>query len=230
MAKKVKKKFRIKWIPFLSLIATLTVLYFCYELLISFRITNIYIEDNNILRDQEIIDLAGIGDYPSFLKTSSKTIQKKIEKNPYIINAMVKKKFFGQVIIKVEEATPLFINIDGKLVLSNGQEVENEKKLVLASLLNYTPDTKYEELIKKIARVDEDIKIKISEIKYEPTERDKDRFLLLMDDGNEVYLTLTKFEHINYYDKILEELNLECQKGVLNLDSGNHFELKEKIC
>ena len=230
MSKKVKKKIKIKWGPFFILCIALLSLYFCYELLISFRITNIYIENNNILKDQEIIELAGISDYPSFLETTSKSIEKRVEDSPYITNVSVKKKLFGQVILKVEEAIPLFINSEGKMVLSNKKEVENDRNLVLTTLLNYTPDTKYEKLIEELTKTLEDVRLKISEIKYEPTERDKDRFLLLMDDGNEVYLTLTKFDRINYYDNILEELNLECQKGILNLDSGNHFELKEKIC
>ena len=230
MSKKVKKKIKIKWLPFFILCIALLSLYFCYELLISFRITNIYIENNHILKDQEIIELAGISDYPSFLKTASKSIEKRVEDSPYITNVSVKKKLFGQVILKVEEAIPLFINSEGKMVLSNKKEVENDRNLVLTTLLNYTPDTKYEKLIEELTNTLEDVRLKISEIKYEPTERDKDRFLLLMDDGNEVYLTLTKFDRINYYDNILEELNLECQKGILNLDSGNHFELKEKIC
>lgn len=230
MSKKVKKKIKIKWVPFFILCIALLSLYFCYELLISFRITNIYIENNNILKDQEIIELAGISDYPSFFKTTSKSIENKVRNSPYITNVSVKKKFFGQVILKVEEAIPLFINSEGKMVLSNKKEVENDRNLVLTTLLNYTPDTKYEKLIEELTKTLEDVRLKISEIKYEPTERDKDRFLLLMDDGNEVYLTLTKFDRINYYDNILEELNLECQKGILNLDSGNHFELKEKIC
>ena len=230
MSKKVKKKIKIKWVPFFILCIALLSLYFCYELLISFRITNIYIENNNILKDQEIIELAGISDYPSFFKTTSKSIENKVRNSPYITNVSVKKKFFGQVILKVEEAIPLFINSEGKMVLSNKKEVENDRNLVLTTLLNYTPDTKYEKLIEELTKTLEDVRLKISEIKYESTERDKDRFLLLMDDGNEVYLTLTKFDRINYYDNILEELNLECQKGILNLDSGNHFELKEKIC
>lgn len=230
MAKKVKRKIKIKWMPFFMLCVAFLSLYFCYELLISFRITNIYIENNNVLKDQEIIELAGISDYPSFLKTTNKSIEKKIKKSPYIKNVSVKKKFFGQVILKVEEAIPLFISTEGKVVLSNEREVDNDKNLVLATLLNYVPDTKYKKLIEKFTGIIEDIRVKISEIKYVPTERDKDRFLLLMDDGNEVYLTLTKFDRINYYDVILEELNLECQKGILNLDSGNHFEVKEKIC
>lgn len=230
MSKKVKKKIKIKWVPFFILCIALLSLYFCYELLISFRITNIYVEGNTLLKDQEIIELAGISDYPSFFKTTSKSIENKVRNSPYITNVSVKKKFFGQVILKVEEAIPLFINSEGKMVLSNKKEVENDRNLVLTTLLNYTPDTKYEKLIEELTNTLEDVRLKISEIKYEPTERDKDRFLLLMDDGNEVYLTLTKFDRINYYDNILEELNLECQKGILNLDSGNHFELKEKIC
>ena len=230
MSKKVKKKIKIKWVPFFILCIALLSLYFCYELLISFRITNIYVEGNTLLKDQEIIELAGISDYPSFFKTTSKSIENKVRNSPYITNVSVKKKFFGQVILKVEEAIPLFINSEGKMVLSNKKEVENDRNLVLTTLLNYTPDTKYEKLIEELTKTLEDVRLKISEIKYEPTERDKDRFLLLMDDGNEVYLTLTKFDRINYYDNILEELNLECQKGILNLDSGNHFELKEKIC
>lgn len=230
MSKKVKKKIKIKWVPFFILCIALLSLYFCYELLISFRITNIYVEGNTLLKDQEIIELAGISDYPSFFKTASKSIENKVRNSPYITNVSAKKKFFGQVILKVEEATPLFINSEGKMVLSNKKEVENDRNLVLTTLLNYTPDTKYEKLIEELTNTLEDVRLKISEIKYEPTERDKDRFLLLMDDGNEVYLTLTKFDRINYYDTILEELNLECQKGILNLDSGNHFELKEKIC
>ena len=46
-----------------------------------------------------------------------------------------------------------------------------------------------------------------------------------MDDGNSVYLTLTKFEQINYYDEVLPQL--EGKKGILYLDSGNHFEIME---
>ena len=230
MSKKVKKKIKIKWGPFFILCFALLSLYFCYELLISFRITNIYVEGNNILKDWEIIELAGISDYPSFLETTKQSIEKNLNKSPIIIDTSVKKKLFGEVILKIEEAIPLFINSEGWVVLSNKKEIENDRNLILMTLLNYTPDTKYEKLIEELTNTIEDVRLKISEIKYEPTERDKDRFLLLMDDGNEVYLTLTKFERINYYDNILEELNLECQKGILNLDSGNHFELKEKIC
>lgn len=73
--------------------------------------------------------------------------------------------------------------------------------------------------------VDKSILGKISEISYQPNEFDKDRFLLLMDDGNSVYLTLTKFEMINYYNEVLGQL--EGRRGILYLDSGNHFKIME---
>ena len=67
---------------------------------------------------------------------------------------------------------------------------------------------------------------KISDIEYKPNDYDKDRFLLYMDDGNMVYLTLTKFKMINHYNEVLTQL--ENHKGILYLDSGNYFEIKEK--
>ena len=42
---------------------------------------------------------------------------------------------------------------------------------------------------------------------------------------NYVYLTLTKFKMINYYNKVLTQL--DGRKGILYLDSGNHFQIRE---
>ena len=90
--------------------------------------------------------------------------------------------------------------------------------------MNYVPDTKYDMLINGIKKIDKDILGKVSEITYTPNEFDKDRFLLYMDDDNSVYLTLTKFRMLNYYNKVLTQL--DGKKGVLYLDSGNHFQIK----
>ena len=91
--------------------------------------------------------------------------------------------------------------------------------------MNYVPDDKYDTFISKMALIDKGILGKISDIEYTPNDYDKDRFLLYMDDGNMVYLTLTKFKQINYYNEVLEQL--EGRKGILYLDSGNHFQIKE---
>ena len=63
----------------------------------------------------------------------------------------------------------------------------------------------------------------ISEIKYVPNDIDDERFIFTMNDGNYVYITLTKISSMNEYIKILG--TLDGKKGILNLDSGNYFEI-----
>ena len=46
-----------------------------------------------------------------------------------------------------------------------------------------------------------------------------------MNDGNQVYITLTKTDELNYYVDIVKKLG--GKKGILNLDSGSYFEVKE---
>jgi len=228
MEKKVKKRIKIKMLPVIIVLIIALVCYLGYSIMVDLPIKNIYISGNNILSDQEIIDLAKISDYPSFIKTTDKKINNNLKKSPYIKNIKITRKIFNQLYIKVEENIPYFINTDNLLVLSNSKEIENDRSIVVPTLVNYTPDVKYEELIKQIKKIDIDIWNKVSEIKYDSTEQDKDRFLLYMNDGNLVYLTLTKFNKLNYYNDITGEFS--CKKGILNLDSGNHFEIKEDNC
>lgn len=228
MEKKVKKKVKIKVLPFLIALIVIVILFFLYRFVVSLPIKNIYIIGNSILSDQEIIEIIGIRDYPSFVKTTKKQIKSNLMKNDYIDDVKVKKSFFNQITIEIDEAKALFTDGENILVLSNKKKVENNKNIIVPTLINYTPDTKYEALIEKMSKVNSDILVQISEIMYEPTEQDKDRFKLYMNDGNIVYLTLTKFNMIDYYDSIVSEL--ECKKGILNLDSGNHFETKIDNC
>ena len=65
-------------------------------------------------------------------------------------------------------------------------------------------------------------KNQISEIIYTPSEYDNTRFLLYMNDGNHIYINISKLDNLNYYSEIYPTLN--GKKGTLYLDSGNHFE------
>ena len=47
-----------------------------------------------------------------------------------------------------------------------------------------------------------------------------------MNDGNYVYVTLTKLSKINEYKSIIE--SVENKKGILYLDYGNYFVPKEQ--
>ena len=220
---KIKKgKKLLVFILFLVILALiLGTLYFCCDT----RIRNIYIYGNNITSDQEIIDMANLTDYPDFFTTLSSTIKKKILKNPYIKNVKVKKSIFLGIHIYVYEYKPLFINNnDNKIVLENGKEINNNSNMVLPELINEVNEEKLQEFIEKYTKIEDKVANKISEIKYEPTEYDKDRFLFYMNDQNYVYITLTKIEYINKYNEMIKKF--EGKKGILYLDSGNYFEIK----
>lgn len=225
--KKMKKKVKIKVLPILILIIIIGLLVGTYYLLSLIPIQNIYISGNTYLTDQEVIELAGIEDYPSFLQTTISSMKKNIKKSDYIYTVSIKKKLLAKVYLKVEERNLLFrIEDTGKIVLDNQQEIDDNGKYQLPLLLNYVPDTKYVDFIKGMNQVIPNVKNQISEIRYYPNEQDEDRFLLYMNDGNSVYLTLTKFKQINYYEDVLEKL--EGKKGILYLDSGNHFQIMEE--
>lgn len=226
MPKKVKKIRKIKTKPIIITIVSIIVIFGVVYLLSLFPITNIYIKGNNYIDDWSIITEAGIDNYPSFALTSTSKIKKKLNKNPYIKSVNVRKKLFGKIIIEVEENKILFRNTDNKIVLEDGSEIDdNLSNTTVPLLLNYIPDTKYETFVDKMKQINDDILLNISEIRYYPNTQDDDRFLLHMNDGNYVYLTLTKFKQINYYEDVLDQL--EGKKGILYLDSGNHFKVME---
>ncbi len=227
MAKKIIKKKKLKVFRLLLILIILGAFFFgTYEYL-NTKTKNIIITGTTYLKDDYILSLAKLENYPSFYRTTSLSIKKKLEKSPYIKTVKVKKSFYHVITIQIKENEPLFIvDSSQKLVLENNQEIELDSEISLfrvPRLMNYVPNTKYNNFKKNLAKIDSSILGKVSEITYLPNEFDKDRFLLYMDDGNSVYLTLTKFKMLNYYNKVLNQL--DGKKGILYLDSGNHFKI-----
>lgn len=220
----VKKKRRINY---KRVIVVLLLLYFVIYFIIQILktpIKNIYVENNAFLSDQEIIDAAKVSNYPSIF-TLDMTIENNLKKDIYIKNAKVYKKNFTELHLVVEENYPLFINNNtSKTVLLNKMEVD--RKFSVATLINYVPDTIYNTFVTKVGEVNKDILMRISEIEYRPNSVDEERFLLAMNDGNYVYLTLSKFTQINNYIDIIKSVGNK--KGILYLDSGGYFELMEE--
>lgn len=225
---KIKKKKRLKLIPFLLFVIVIAGIIFLIDILLDTSIENIVIKGNKIVTDQQIIDEAGLSNYPSFYKTTSYSIKKSLEKNSFIKEVKIKRSFYHVLTIEVSEHKVLLKKeTTGKLVLENMNEVTTDQEIpyTVPRLVNDVPKNKYSELLKNLLKVKNNVRISISEFYYDPNEFDKDRFLLYMDDGNSVYLTLTKFRMINYYNEVLPQL--DGKKGILYLDSGNHFQIME---
>ena len=226
--KRKKRGFRI----FLVILFFTVLIGFIFLLLGAYvfetKIKTIVVHDNNILTDEEIIALAELENYPNFYLTTSSSIEKNIEKSDFIEKVEVKKNLFFEVDIYVTENKPLFIREDtDKIVFQDGQEIanSNEYNLDIPHLVNYVPDTKYSDLLKKMNSINYKIVKKISDIRYYPNKYDEDRFLLYMNDSNRVYINLPKFKSLNKYDEMVTKF--EGKTGVLYLDSGNYFEIDD---
>lgn len=215
-----KRRLKVKKILVTILIMGILVLSFLY--IKRLPITNIYIVGNNILSDKEIIDISGIGNYPSFITTLGSNIKDKLMENNYIKEIKVQKKIWGKVYIYVTEKKVLALYND-KLLLEDGLLVDNNYNVMSAPILIGDITSIKEKFIKKFSLVDNDVLLKISEISYVPNEVDSERFSLKMNDGNLVYITLPKITKINKYNSIYS--GLEGKKGIIYLDSGNHFEI-----
>lgn len=222
--KKVRKKRRIKFKALFIFLLVLCFLGIIVMGLLSRPITNIYISGNKILSDQEIIDIARLSNYPSTFNNPSILIKRRLKNNNLIYNASVKKKLFTKVYIEVIENTPLFYDSSSnKTVLFDKTMVDDN--FDCAILINYVPDTIYDKFITKMSELNDEVLERISEIKYDPNDVDDERFLFMMDDGNYVYLTLSKLSSVNNYVSIIK--NFESKKGILFLDSGEYFQILE---
>lgn len=227
MAKKKVKKRKFNFIKFLLFIITVILFFYLSITFLKLPIKNIVILNNNYLTDEEIIETAKIQDYPSFIRTFKLTMKRRIKKLKLVKNVKIQKRLNGKVIINVEEYKVLYlVRSTGLYKLEDGTDLEIENDLSgVPTLINYCPDEIIEKLVKKFSTLDKDVIAKISEIEYNPTDYDDERFILYMNDENLVYITLNKIKEFSKYIDI--KTQLQGKKGILYLDSGNYFEIKE---
>lgn len=222
MAKR-KKKRKLKLVRVLFFIIILGIILYGVSLILDLKVSNVIVKGNTLYSDWDIIKMAGLDDYPSTFENPSSVIERRLEDDDYIKSAHVSKRWFTQVVIEVDENLPLFYYLPKeKTILENKGEVSDN--FPVPTVINYVPDKIYSKLVKSISNINYDIIKRISEIRYDPNEVDAERFFLVMNDGNNVYLTLEGFEKIDNYLDIIKEF--DNKKGTLYLDSGEYFEVR----
>ena len=226
---KKKKKNKKRKLRVFRVIKTFFVL--CIVLLVIYLITLIptrgyYVTNNNYYSDDEILDILKLNNKSSFLLTSQSSINSKVKKNEILKKVKLHKKLYLEFELEVLENKIMFYDLkNNKSVLEDGTKVNIKNKNYIVLTNEIKDKNIYKKLAKKMLKIDDDILDIISEIKYDPNEVDNERFLFSMNDGNYVYITLSKIKKINSYEKIVE--SIKDQKGILYLDYGNYFVPKE---
>ena len=90
--KKVKRRLNIKALIVLILVIYLVFMMIYYFL--SMPIKNIYIKGTTYISDNEIIEAAGIKDYPSIIKLNSFKMKKNIKKLDYVDDVKIRRNIF----------------------------------------------------------------------------------------------------------------------------------------
>ena len=225
MKKRVKRKFNP--LKFLSFIAFIIICYFLTMYLLDIKTKNIVVLNNNYYSDEKIIETAGIENYPKFILLNTNKIKKKLLKLDLIENVTNKKNWNFVLELTIKEKKILYlVRSENKYRLSDNKLYDLDDVLSVPTLINYIPESNEKKFVNAFKNIDNNIISMISEIEYSKTSYDSDRFLLYMNDGNMVYVTTTKLKSLNKYVDIVSKL--ENKKGILYLDSGNYFEIKEK--
>ena len=193
---------------------------------LNLRITQIEIIGTNNITDTEIIEAAGIKDYPKIFSPALFNIKNKISTLELVNNVKIKKNLYGKLTIIIDEASVLFYNkTNDKIVLSNQKEVQySNKYLGIPTLINYVPEEIYKDLINGLTKITPDVLRMISEIEYSPSltqkgeDIDNTRFLLRMNDTNTVYMNTVNIEKLNKYIEITSVNS--STRGILYLDSS----------
>lgn len=227
MARKKKKKRVLKVKNILIFVGILFLFGYLFYYGLTMPVKNIYISGNKILSDDKIITLAKLEDYPSFLLTFSSDIKGNLLQSDYIKEVNIIKNFGNVIEIEIEEYKVLaMVAKENKIIISNGEKLDNIYELTdVPILINEIDSSEYAEFIKMFSRIDNDVLRQISQIEYSPVLVDNERFLLYMDDGNLIYVTLTKIDKLNKYNSI--KAKMDGRMGIIYLDSGDYVELKD---
>lgn len=226
MGKKKKRRKRLKIksvLIFLLFILMIIGFFFALSLI---KVRTYYVYDNNYLDDNEILNILKLNKETSFVTINTPMEKSLAKKSKLIKDVKIKRTLDFEIKVYIKEYNIMFYDsTKKKTILENKEEVDYIDNNAPV-LINEISDKKiYNKLISKMNKINKNTLSMISEITYSPNGIDKERFLLSMNDGNYVYVTLTKLSKINDYKSIID--SVENKKGILYLDYGNYFVPKE---
>ncbi|HLR69862.1 MAG TPA: FtsQ-type POTRA domain-containing protein [Pseudogracilibacillus sp.] len=193
----------------------------------------IEVSGNNYMKEKEVIKLSGLTTDTNIWVYNKKSITDSIKEHPMIEDIEIKRKLPQTVHIKVKEQNVVgYIQNDLAFqpVLENGMivttgDITNKGD---GPLLNNFDDEQYlQRIATELSKIPDDIFNLISEVTWQPTEKNKYRIVLYMNDGYVVHATIRNFANkMAIYPSIVSQLNPE-DKGIVHMGVGTYFEKLE---
>ena len=193
-------------------------------------IKHIEVIGNEVISEKEVIERSGLSSDTNIWVIHQSQVIEHLKKQPIIKDVEVKRKLPQTVQIKVTEHHVIgYIKNDLQYhpVLENGMIISTVHIPYTGDkpLLHQFDDEQYlQRIASELSEVPEHIFQLISEIKWEPTEKNKYKIVLYMNDGYIVHATLRDFaSKMATYPSIVAQLEPD-EKGIIHMGVGTYFE------
>lgn len=207
--KQKKRKRRNKRIARFALLVSLIVLVVFYLTSDLSKVKSLTIKNNVHYSDSQILELAGIDYDSNYILTMSLYVNYKLEKNPLIADAKLKKNLHGGFTIYIEEEKVIgSLKENPELLLIQGKGIENISNISLKSIprIGAFTDEQLLKLNESFENVDSKVLTMISEILPHAETYNSEMVRIVMNDGNRITSSYDGISLINNYKKILPQL------------------------
>lgn len=223
-----KKRLRLKLKPLITILIFILVVVSFFNYFKNLTIKNIVIKGTTNISDISVIEATNIKDYPHIYSLSKKNMKEQIKTIPLVEDVKVKRNIFGTLTINIKEEKILFYyKYNQKFITSNGNSLESTNYYGYPTLINFTPDTIFDDLVASFNKIDYNIIKMINEIEYTPYKSaegvviDSKRFTITMNDTNTVIIDTVNMKNLNKYTTILASPGMDTERGVIYLDTIN---------
>ncbi|RDW17923.1 cell division protein FtsQ/DivIB [Oceanobacillus chungangensis] len=199
------------------------------------NIKTIQVHGNTHVSNESIIEQSGLTMDTNIWMLNQKHTEDLLTKNPIIESVEVSRKLPWTVDIKVneykivgytkEETNYFPILGNGVMINQLGQSSFNGKSPLI---LGFTEEEYLHKMAEELNELPSTISALISEIHWQPTDENKNKILLYMNDGYLVDATIRDFsDKMEVYPSIVAQLDPK-SKGIIHLGVGVYFESFEK--
>lgn len=192
-------------------------------------IKTVTIKGNSFLSEEEIIKLSHFEEKTNIWTINLTTIENDISISPVISSVKVKRKLPRTVEIDLTEHKRVgYLSVDNMYhpIIGNGTTLEALEKPVgdAPLLVDFTEEEQLKKMTNELNELPENILHIISEIHWVPSEDNKDKIYLYMNDGFLVDGTIRDFAtKMQVYPAIVSQLSPE-NKGIIHIGVGAYFE------
>lgn len=217
-----KKKKLVKRIRNVALVLIGGTIFFSSPLA---NIATISVSGNQQVSEQFIVENSQLKSGQHFYWLNPWEVSEKLEEQPLIAEAQIKRKFGNEVEIIVTETPVMGVmqtEKDRQWILATGElaPVQNNIRLNVPYFRNWEEKTG-QLLLENLQKIPADVRRQISEIAFNGNEADPEQLQLYMRDGNQVTISIRQIpDKLGFYFAIVEALGNK--RMHIHLEAGNY--------